>query len=183
MPEGLTTVVLLLAFGYLLLFLELFLPGGVLGVIGTISVFYACFLAFGLSSGWGITALGLSFVVAVVAIRLFIRSRVGKSLMLVGDEGAKGWRANEAGLDALLGQEGTTLTKLRPAGMVEIGGRRVDVVADSEFLDAGIRVRVCEVEGNRVMVEAAETEAEAAAVEPPADAAADGEAATAGEEA
>jgi len=103
--------------------------------------------------------------------------------MLVGDEGAKGWRANEAGLDALLGQEGTTLTKLRPAGMVEIGGRRVDVVADSEFLDAGIRVRVCEVEGNRVMVEAAETEAEAAAVEPPADAAADGEAATAGEEA
>ncbi|MEE8525636.1 MAG: NfeD family protein [Thermoanaerobaculia bacterium] len=189
MPEGLTAVVLLLAFGYLLLFLELFMPGGVLGVIGTASVLYACYLAFGLSTGWGIIALSLSLVVALVAIRLFTRSRVGKSLMLVGDQGAKGWRANEAGLDALLGQEGKTLTPLRPAGRVEIGDRRVDVVADSEFLAAGVRVRVCEVEGNRVLVEAVEsetqTEAEAGAeaVEPPDDAEAGGDEAAATEEA
>jgi membrane-bound serine protease (ClpP class) len=184
MPEGLTTVVLLLAFGYLLLFLELFLPGGILGVLGTLSVLYACYLAFGLSTGWGTAALGLSIVVAVVAIRLFVRSRVGKNLMMVGDEGARGWRANEAGLDALLGQEGTTLTALRPAGMAAIGDRRVDVVADSEFLGAGVRVRVCEVEGNRVLVEAVETEDEAAEVEAAeveADAVAEGDAAAEGD--
>ena len=51
---------------------------------------------------------------------------------------------------------GRTLTPLRPAGLVEIDGRRIDVVADSEFLDAGVEVRVCEVEGNRVVVEAAD---------------------------
>ncbi len=161
MPEGLTSVVLFLAFGYLLLFLELFLPGGVLGVIGGISVLYACYLAFGLSTGWGAAALVLSFVVVAVAIRLFIRSRVGKDLMLVDNEGAKGWRASEAGLEELLGREGTTLTALRPAGLVEIDDLRIDVVADGEFLGSGVRVRVSEVEGNRVMVEAVETEPDA----------------------
>ena len=64
------------------------------------------------------------------------------------------WKAAEAGLEDLVDRQGITLTPLRPAGLVEIDDRRIDVVADSELIAAGVRVRVCEVEGNRVVVEA-----------------------------
>ena len=153
MPEGLLTVVGLLALGFILLFLEVFVPGGVLGVLGALAMIYACYLAFGLSAGWGSAAVGLSVLVAVLAVRLVARSRIGKQLVL-SDFGAPDWKAAEAGLAALVGREGRTLTPLRPAGLAEIDERRIDVVADSELIPAGVRVRVSEVEGNRVVVEA-----------------------------
>ena len=158
MPEGLLAVVGLLALGFILLFLEVFVPGGVLGVLGAVVMIYACYLAFGMSAGWGIASVGLSVVVAILAVRLVARSRIGEKLVL-RDAGARDWKAAETGLAALVGLEGQTLSPLRPAGLAEIDDRRIDVVADSEFLAAGVRVRVCEVEGNRVVVEAVPAEA------------------------
>ena len=155
MPEGLLTVIALLALGFILLFLEIFVPGGVLGILGVLAMGYGCYLAFDLSAAWGSAAVGLSVVVAVTAIRLVARSRLGKKLML-DDAGARDWKAAEAGLGELVGQEGRTLTQLRPAGLAQIGERRLDVVADNELVPAGVRVRVVEVEGNRVVVEAVE---------------------------
>ncbi len=164
MPEGLLAVVGLLALGYILLFLEIFVPGGVLGVLGGGLIIYACYLAFGLSPLWGTVAVGLSVIVAVVAVRLVARSRLGRKLVL-NDTGARDWKAAEAGLEDLVGLEGRTLTQLRPAGLADIGDRRLDVVADNELIAAGVPIRVCEVEGNRVVVEAIEPEA--ATGEPP----------------
>ena len=169
MPEGLFSVVALLALGFILLFLEIFVPGGVLGIVGVLLMAYACYLAFGLSAAWGTAAVFLSVAVAVLAVRLVARSRLGRQLVL-DDAGARDWKATEETLEDLLGREGRTLTPLRPAGLAEIDERRVDVVADSEFLDAGIDVRVCEVEGNRVVVEAME-DASLTDAAPPADAA------------
>ncbi len=153
MPEGLLSVIALLALGFILLFLEIFVPGGVLGVLGVLAMAYGCYLAFDLSAAWGSAAVGLSVVVAVVAVRLVARSRLGRKLVL-DDAGARDWKAAEAGLEELVGQEGKTLTQLRPAGLAEIAGRRLDVVADNELIAAGVAVRVVEVEGNRVVVEA-----------------------------
>ena len=153
MPEGLLSVIALLALGFILLFLEIFVPGGVLGVLGVLAMAYGCYLAFDLSAAWGSAAVGLSVIVAVVAVRLVARSRLGRKLVL-DDAGARDWKAAEAGLEELVGQEGQTLTQLRPAGLAEIAGRRLDVVADNELIAAGVAVRVVEVEGNRVVVEA-----------------------------
>ena len=52
-----------------------------------------------------------------------------------------------------VGEEGVARTILRPAGKAEFGAALVDVVTDGEFLDAGARVRVTMVEGDRVVVE------------------------------
>ncbi len=46
-------------------------------------------------------------------------------------------------------------------GLAEIEDQRVDVVADNELIDAGVPIRVCEIEGNRVVVEAIDDEIEA----------------------
>ena len=54
-------------------------------------------------------------------------------------------------LTELGGKEGVTLTALRPAGAAEIEGRRLDVVTDGVFVEAGRPVRVISVEGARIV--------------------------------
>ena len=158
MPEGLGLVVAMLAMGYILLLAELFLPGGVVGIFGLVAVLYGCYLAFGLGAVWGSASVVLSIVLTGLGVKLFFRSRAGRRLVL-NDPGPQAWKAQEDGLAELAGSEGTALSDLRPAGIAEIRGRRVDVVADSEYLEEGTALRVVEVEGNRVVVEAAGPEA------------------------
>ena len=153
MPDGLLDILSLLTIGYILLLVEIFVPGGVIGIIGGALVVFGCYRAFGLGIGWGFGSLVLSAVVTVVMVKGFLRSRAARGLVLDGDA-PKTWKAAEAGLSALLGKEGLTISPLRPAGLAEIDGERVDVVADGEFLEEGVTIRVAEVEGNRVMVEA-----------------------------
>jgi membrane-bound serine protease (ClpP class) len=61
-------------------------------------------------------------------------------------------RAVVAGVAGLMGVEGEVLAPLRPAGVASLGGRRVDVVSRGEMIESGARVRVIELEGNRVVV-------------------------------
>lgn len=62
--------------------------------------------------------------------------------------------ATEKGIGALLGKQGIAISELRPAGVAEIEGQRVDVVTQGGMIAEGDRVRVTKVEGNRVVVEA-----------------------------
>ena len=51
-----------------------------------------------------------------------------------------------------LGKKGRASSALRPAGIAEIEGERVDVVSDGEMIDAGQFVEVTRVDGNRIVV-------------------------------
>ena len=55
-----------------------------------------------------------------------------------------------------LGKSGTALTPLRPSGTARIGGNRVDVVTVGDFIAQDSDVKVVEVEGSKVFVEAVE---------------------------
>ena len=57
---------------------------------------------------------------------------------------------------AYLGQSGTALTPLRPSGTAKIGEKRVDVVTVGDFIPPKRSIRVVEVEGSKVFVEAVE---------------------------
>jgi membrane-bound ClpP family serine protease len=52
----------------------------------------------------------------------------------------------------LLGAIGTTSTSLRPAGVVLVADKFVDVVSDGGYVPAGTRVQVIAVEGTRIVV-------------------------------
>lgn len=54
----------------------------------------------------------------------------------------------------LLNHIGKAVTALRPGGAAMFGDQRVDVMAQGEFVDAGTPVRVVEVHGSRIVVEA-----------------------------
>jgi membrane-bound serine protease (ClpP class) len=51
-----------------------------------------------------------------------------------------------------LQRSGTALSPLRPAGIAEIDGTRVDVVSDGGFIDAGAAIELTRVDGNRIVV-------------------------------
>ena len=69
-----------------------------------------------------------------------------------GAEDAMASAGTYEALTALLGAVGTAATVLRPAGMARFGDAYVDVVSEGNYIPAGARVQVIEIEGNRVVV-------------------------------
>jgi membrane-bound serine protease (ClpP class) len=57
-----------------------------------------------------------------------------------------------------VGKSGVALTLLRPAGIAEIDGKRVDVMTAGEFLAKGCRVTVVKAEGMHILVREADAE-------------------------
>ncbi|MEM6792984.1 MAG: NfeD family protein [Acidobacteriota bacterium] len=153
MPDGFLAVVGFLSLGYLLFVVELIVPGGILGILGVLSVIYGCYTAFDMGVGWGAGSIVASALFFVLSVRVVLRSKAGRAMMLNDPAEAREWKSSDQSLENLLGAEGVATTPLRPAGVAEFDGRRVDVVSDSEFLETGTRLRVTEVEGRRVEVE------------------------------
>ncbi|NQT16190.1 MAG: NfeD family protein, partial [Planctomycetes bacterium] len=58
--------------------------------------------------------------------------------------------------EALLGARGTTTTQLTPGGKARFGDQLVAVIADGELIPIGTEVVVQEVQGNRILVSAAD---------------------------
>jgi membrane-bound serine protease (ClpP class) len=59
---------------------------------------------------------------------------------------------DDAMLDDMIGAEGTTTTRLAPAGKARIGGAVRDVTTEGELIEPGLPVRVVAVRGRRVVV-------------------------------
>lgn len=140
-------VLLLYAAGLSLIIAEAFMPGVVMGIAGVALLGTA--VVFGFRHHWalgtGQVALALFVGPASIVIgvrRLTLRSTLGGSGSFAQD------------YSVLAGKEGETSTELRPAGIVMIEGKKVDVVTAGEMVERGRRVRVVMVEGNRIVVRA-----------------------------
>lgn len=155
----------LLAFGLLILgfvsiVAEVFFPSlGALSVIAVLSLGGGVAFAFRESTDTGLTFVALAVVgglgSAIAAFKVFPRTPFGKRMIIKGPTFAEDPAAVDPKLRELVGKSGRALSTLRPAGIVELEGRRVDCVADGELLDAGSPVTVVRVEGNRVVVRSA----------------------------
>jgi membrane-bound serine protease (ClpP class) len=156
---------LLAAAGLLLLGLELFvIPGfgiaGVAGVFALVAGLGLTLVGAGATASVVIGALGrvaisilLALAGALAVLRLLPRLPVGRQLVLDADMRAGQGYASPPDADRLrLGHAGTTLSPLRPAGVADIDGARVDVVSDGAFIEAGTAIEVTRVDGNRVVV-------------------------------
>ena len=55
-------------------------------------------------------------------------------------------------MQEFLGKEGTTTTPLRPTGMGEFDGVKLNVVSDGEFIETGTSIRVDKIEGSKIVV-------------------------------
>ncbi len=150
--EPILYAVLLLA-GLFLLGAEIYLPGGIVGFLGALALLGAAVVATQFPAPWNILGVLLVLLLSALCIwlwiRFFPRSKVGRKLTLEADGSA--FKAAESGA-IQVGAEGKALTALRPAGLALLNGQRVDVVAESSWIQAGARVKVLEVAGNRIVV-------------------------------
>ncbi len=159
MEPGIGFIIGLFVAGLLAITVEIFIPGGVVGTMGGLSVLAAVILGFIHSGTLGTTLLvaGVIFVPVCLfgAMSLAPKLPFSKQLFLQESlDAEKGYVSQEDGLDQLAGREGVATTDLHPSGIAEIDGRRTDVVADGEMIEKGTKIRVVHVEGNRVVVEA-----------------------------
>jgi len=129
-----------------LIAMETVIPGVTIGVIGLVAMGVS--VAFGFQHHWliGTVQIAVAAVVAPLCILAAVK-RLTLKAAVEGDSFAKDY-------DGYLGKEGQAHTDLRPAGIVVIEGRKVDVVTAGEQIEKGRRVRVSKVEGNRVVVRA-----------------------------
>lgn len=158
--DNLTLAYLLIAVGLVLLAAELLLPsGGVLLVCAAacvVSGVYMTFVYGDSALGLG-TLVGVALIVPVVgwgALTLWPYTPFGRRLIQQGsDEGdtLAALPAN-AELEALRGRFGRAVSALRPSGVAEFDGRRVDVITEGVMVEPGQAVRCVEVRSGRVLV-------------------------------
>lgn len=150
-------VILLFVVGLGLLVAEAIVPGfGLMGFGGIAAVIGSIVVAVG-GRPEGIQSLLISLVLVALLIVILIRQfgrqglwqRIILSTQLSTEEG---YVSTPSQHRLLLGQEGSTMSPLRPSGIVQIDGQRVNVVSDGDFVPAGTRVRVVRVEGAKVYV-------------------------------
>ncbi len=154
--------------GLVLIGVEVFLiPGfGLFGLLGGIGVMAGLYLSLlgGLPVSADFTRAGLvlstTVLLIVVSAWVMLRtlprsSRLTRSGIFLGDrmDRAIGYESAEARPD-LVGERGTAITDLRPAGTALFGDERIDVVSESEWITEGTPVRIISAEGYRHVVRA-----------------------------
>ena len=137
---------------------EVFVPsGGLISLfaIGCLVGGVVIFFQHSVVAGWigvGIAAVMIPSVL-VVAYRMFPKTRFGKSVTLNPPEREQGDAVPDtAQLKELLGAVGVVLTPLRPVGMCDLSGRRVECVAESGYVDKGKKVKVIDVQSTQLTV-------------------------------
>lgn len=145
--------------GLALLIVEVFMPGfglpGISGIILEIACIALTYFSHGSMAALGVTLIILAVI--AIAISLALRSankgRLSKSAVILTEtESTEEGYVAAKDMEVFLGKTGLTTTVLRPTGMAEFDGVRLNVQSDGEYIAMGETVRVDHVEGVRVVV-------------------------------
>lgn len=152
-------IVICVIAGLALLIVEVFMPGfGVPGISGIILLTISAILLW-VRSG-PLAALGLVVViVALVAISLSVtlksaaNGRLSKSpIILRESERPEDGYVASSDMSVFIGRDGETRTVLRPSGIADFDGVRLNVISDGTYIKQGAKVRIDRVEGSRIVV-------------------------------
>ena len=154
---GLSIFILLIFIGGIALIgLEMFIPGGIVGTVGVVTLVYAIiyvnkstyYIAFIL-----IISLILAVILYYVNRNIFHKKLMFLDRLVLNDSISTkdGYVASESRLE-LLGQKLIAYTDLRPAGVAVLENEKLDVVTDGDFVEKGNKIEVIRVEGMRIVV-------------------------------
>lgn len=148
-----TIVISLVAIGLTLLIVEiLFVPGTTLvGILGFIVLGIGVGLSFkyfGSDVGW--IVLGTTAVCAGLALYISFKSNLWSRFALKDSNTGK---VNENPVDLNIGDEGVTLSALRPIGKAEIKSKTFEVKTLGSYVEANQRIRIIQINLNQIFVE------------------------------
>jgi membrane-bound serine protease (ClpP class) len=161
---------MLFAVGFGLLLVEVFfIPGfGVIGLLGVaimlasvVTTQMGDFQLWSVDEIAGIVGrLAASMIGAIIFSLIFLRAlprfaAFNRLVLSSQTSASEGYVSAPTDEDAFrIGEQGIALSYLRPAGVGMFAGRRLDVVADGEFIPAQTQIEIIEARGSRVVVKA-----------------------------
>ncbi len=138
---------------------EAFMPGfGVTGITGVVLEVITLVLTW-FEHGPVATLAMLLIVLLVLAIaistslRSITKGRLSKSSLVHSESESNedGYRSTQD-LTVFMEREGVTSTVLRPTGIADFEGVRLNVSSEGDFIPAGTKVRITSVEGSKILV-------------------------------
>jgi membrane-bound serine protease (ClpP class) len=148
--------IVLFVLGIGLLISEMFIPSfGILGILGIAALIFGITMG-AYDVGSALRSLGIAALIALVIIIVFayvfrkrgIWNRFILSEQLTTDKGY----VPQLSREKWIGQEGVALSMLRPSGLADINGERLDVITSGDYVDKGKPIRVMSVDGTRILV-------------------------------
>jgi membrane-bound ClpP family serine protease len=134
-----STILGLILAALVMVFFEVILPGGILGVIAALCIIVATWLA---GAQFGAAIALLTFVGSAVAVGLLVfiefkllaRTSLGSAFFL---KSSVTGHSNTAPAEAsILGEVGVSLTRLNPSGKVAIHGQSYEAYSQDGYIEA-----------------------------------------------
>ena len=144
----------LILFGLILIIAEIiFIPGttivGILGFLFLIVGVGFSFQYFGSETGW--ITVGISAAVSGLLLYYSFKSNVWGRF---SSKSKIDSRVNEGLLDKIqVGNEGVTLSTLRPFGNAEVNDQVIEVKTFGNYLESGTKIKVVQINLNQIIVE------------------------------
>lgn len=148
--------------GLSLLIGEVFLPtGGFIGLLAVGLIVVGVGLAFGTSTSLGMTVLAVVGVLLPItlalALNLWPKTPMARWIILKPPEPIDDEIPDDRpALNHLVGQFGRAVTPLRPSGVVDFDGRKLDGLSEGAMIAAGALVRAVRVRGGQIIVREAD---------------------------
>jgi membrane-bound ClpP family serine protease len=173
MESNLILAYILIVMGVLLMGAELLLlTHGVVFVLGVGACVVGISMIFAYSAAQGMITLITLFVLlptlGPIVLYYWPKTPMGKRLVLSGSDEDNTMASMPVNLELeqLRGRYGKTLSALRPSGLTDFDGRRVDTMSEGPMIDPGVWVRCIEVKAGRVIVRQVEKPPDLADMDP-----------------
>lgn len=140
----------LLLFGFILVIAELlFIPGGVVGVIGALCGIFGIYMGFEISVTAGFSLLFGGLVLYLGGIYALFKTGTYKWLTVKTELTSK---VNVRSNNLKIGDSGKAITRLNPYGKVDFNGNITEVKSENNFIDEGTQVIICNFTNNIITV-------------------------------
>ncbi len=146
---------ILLFLGLLLILIEFYIPGAVMGITGTFMIM-ASFFYFVLEGHTWIEILGfilltILLVVGVIKFALWHIKKAGSQNSLYLQVDQEGYHAAQIDKN-LIGKKGSVLSDLKPSGYILIEGKKYQAISQGEYISEGGEIIVVSGQGAYLIV-------------------------------
>lgn len=148
-------IISLFVLGSVLIFFEIFLPGGILGVAGGLAMMAGAVLAFmDYGTGGGIVAvfagIGLLLASLIIEFKFLPKTKLGRRLFL--SKADSGSSQPPIAQEDVVGRECSAETALAPTGVVLLDGKRYEAFSQGGFVEKGTTLTIKGMDNFRLIV-------------------------------